>query len=190
MRTIRVGREKQKPFGVENAPNVQLPSETMSEEQKQKFLESISQMPKDKWVGALRSAGFESEANECERELAEEHLRELELESRKKRLDEIMSMDDDDKLSLLIAEGFDDEAKMLSEAMAAEIADAETPSPAENVETESFGAEMTDEGIGEENEPIAAVADGEDNVLSVVDDEKKYKKPTVKRVGRKKNAKK
>ena len=83
MGTIRIGRKEQVSFVPDKVQSEsrQLPSETMSEEQKSNLIESIKQMPKEKWVAALRGVGLEDEANECERQLAEEHLQEMSREN-------------------------------------------------------------------------------------------------------------
>lgn len=163
MGTIRIGRNKQNDFVPELVTASKQERPVLSDEEKANLLQSIKLMPKDKWVSALRSAGLDAEADECERSLAEEHLRELELEARKKRLDEIMAMDEDEQLALLIAEGYEEEAKALSEKLA--VANAES-SPTEKEEVESFNTEKTDDGNGEENQPIEGAVDGEPSELS------------------------
>ena len=122
MGTIRIGRVNQKTYeagSITTGESAQsAPKKQMNEEEKAKFLESVQQLPKDKWVSALRNAGLEDEANECEKALAEEHLHELNAKNRAKRLAEIQAMDEEEQLTLLIEEGFDEEAKELSERLA------------------------------------------------------------------------
>ena len=136
MSTIRVGRNGQNTFvsGETTVSNVPLASEGMSDEQKVRFIESVRQMPKEKWVSALRSAGLNEEADDCERSLAAEHLLELQLTEREKRLKEILAMDEEERLPLLIAEGFEEVAASLSEKLSAGM------------------EEHEDEGNGEENQ--------------------------------------
>ena len=83
-------------------------------------------LPKDKIIPAMRSAGLDDEANELEQQFAQEHL----MEMRSQRLAEIYAMPEDEQLGVLIAEGYTEEAKELSERLAAE-KDEETPAEAE-----------------------------------------------------------
>ena len=122
MGTIRIGRVNQKTYEAGSITTGEAaqsaPKKQMNEEEKAKFLESVQQLPKDKWVSALRNAGLEEEANECEKALAEEHLRELNAKNRAKRLAEIHAMEDEEeRLAVLIDEGFADEAKELAEQL-------------------------------------------------------------------------
>ena len=187
MGTIRIGRNKQKDYVPELATAAAQSHPVFSDEEKANLLQSIKMMPKDKWVSALRSAGLEEEANDCERALAEEHLRDMKMEARKKRLAEIMAMDEVDQLSLLIAEGFEEEAKALSEKMA----DAKSePSSTEKEEAESFSTKITDDGNGEENYPIEAKVDSEPAELSAESDKDEVAaKSPSRRGGRKPRAK-
>lgn len=114
MGTIRIGQGEKKVFFYPGAvpviPGAQKKREYTPEE-KEKLLESIKMMPKSKWVSALRSAGLTDEAAECERGIAEE--------LRSNRRNEILTIADDKKrLKALIAEGFDDDAKVLAESLA------------------------------------------------------------------------
>lgn len=127
MGAIRIG--KKNPTRVDSAnitkmanTNHSAPSaseKSLSEEDKAKLIENIKALPKDKWVSALRSAGLEKEADECEKSLAEEHIHEMKVDARKQRLAEIKALDEDEQLPLLLEEGFDDEAKALSEKLSA-----------------------------------------------------------------------
>lgn len=158
MGTIRVGKSSPvayKSSGWTTVTNEDSPN-TLSEEEKASFLASVKQMPKDKWVSTLRNAGFDDEANECERLLAEEHLQELRRSSRANRLAEIKAMDEEVQLPLLIEEGFDDEAKLLSEKLSAK-------------------QEHDDGGDGEYHEPQEERTGGEPNELSA-ESEKKQKR--------------
>ena len=122
MRTIRIGRRGESSFnpGEPGASKMPPASETMTEEQRASYIESVMRMPKEKRVSALRSVGLGAEADELERSLAEEHLRELELDARRKRLAELDELGEEERISILIAEGFEEEAKLLSEKMANE----------------------------------------------------------------------
>lgn len=127
MGAIRIGRMN--PTRVDSAnitkmanANHSAPSaseKSLSEEDKAKLIENIKALPKDKWVSALRSAGLEKEADECEKSLAEEHIHEMKVAARNQRLAEIKALDEDEQLPLLLEEGFDDEAKALSEKLSA-----------------------------------------------------------------------
>lgn len=64
---------------------------------------------------------------------------------RENRLNEILAMDESEQLPLLLAECYEDEAKELSERLAAE---------------QEHGKEKTDDGTGEENTGTEAPADG------------------------------
>ena len=71
MRTIRVGRDGSRnvAVGVPDAPAVQPPSETMSDEQRKNLVESINTMPLEKRVSAFRSVGLDEEADAFEKSL-------------------------------------------------------------------------------------------------------------------------
>lgn len=143
MGVIRVGRRNQKTIdlmggiSLKAAPKKRI----MDEKEKAAFIESLKQMPKDKWVSTLRAAGLDEEANECERALAEEHLHEINLKNRAKRLYEIMQMPEEEQLPLLQAEGYDEEAKALSEKLAA----SKESSDETEVQSEPDGDEEKDE---------------------------------------------
>ena len=144
MGTIRVGKSNPKeysPMGFGMGQKKSAPK-VLTEEQKEKLLDSIGKMPVENRVAALRSAGLVDEANEYERHLADEQARML----RANRLAEIMAMPLEERLSLLLAEGYDEEAKALSESL-------------------SFGKEeRTDDGHGEEGEGVDGTVDSPDPV--------------------------
>lgn len=121
MSTIKIGKSNPKKYSTtgfvveerRKAPKV------LTEEQKEKLLDSIGKMPVENRVAALRSAGLVDEANEYERHLADEQARML----RANRLAEIMAMSEEEQLPLLLAEGFEDEAKELSERLSKAVVD-------------------------------------------------------------------
>lgn len=147
MGTIRIGRIEKKPYNgglITTSPEVAAPKQ-MSEEEKTVFMESLKKLPKDKWVSALRNAGLEEEANECEKALAEEHLHELNAKNRAKRLAEIQAMDDEEaQLQLLLDEGFTDEAGALAEKLAAKAE--EQGAGSDELDGKTSSTEAGDEG--------------------------------------------
>jgi hypothetical protein len=147
MGTIRIGRIEKKPYNggsITTSPEVAAPKQ-MSEEEKAAFMESVKKLPKDKWVSALRNAGLEEEANECEKALAEEHLHELNAKNRAKRLAEIQAMDDEEaQLQLLLDEGFTDEAGTLAEKLAAKAE--EQGAGSDELDGKTSSTEAGDEG--------------------------------------------
>ena len=170
MGTIKVGLKNPKEFkpgGWTTASE----QPVIGESEKSALLESIRRMPREKWVSAMRSAGLNDEADECERLLAEEHLRELSLKARTERLAEIKAMPEEEQLALLVEEGFDEEAKELSERLA--------------VVSEEEGAGTGDENVGTESPVGGGLAE-----LSDGDEGKKNEAAPKKRGRRAKNAKK
>lgn len=143
MGKIRIGRSGQEVF--DTSGQATLKKETvapsaMSDDEKQKFINAVMQMPKDKQVAMLREKGLEKEADDLETFYAEQHLKEMEADARAKRLKEIKALPEDEQLPLFIAEGYEEEAKVLSEKMAAEKAKAE----AKTLQDE--GKKASDEG--------------------------------------------
>ena len=103
-------------------------AKTMSEEEKAQIVDGIMRLDEDKRVAALRAAGLVDEANEYERSLAEQHIQYLNQQRMAERLAEIMAMDDEgERLAVLLEEGFDDEAKALSEKLTREAAPKMSP---------------------------------------------------------------
>lgn len=179
MGTIRVGKNNPKEFmssGWTTVTETAAPL-VMSEESKAEVIESLKTLPESEWVVTLRNHGLVDEANDCERSLAEKHLHELGKEARERRLAEIMAMPSEEQLSLLIEEGFEEEAKVL----------------AKKLSDDALNTEKTDDGNGEENQPQEGVVGGEPMELSVADDEKKEEskvKETPKRGRKPRKAKK
>jgi hypothetical protein len=147
MGTIRIGRIEKKPYNggsITTSPEVAAPKQ-MSEEEKAAFIESLKKLPKDKWVSALRNAGLEQEANDCEKALAEEHLHEVNAKNRAKRLEEIQAMEDEEaQLQLLLDEGFTDEAGALAEKLAAKAE--EQGAGSDELDGKTSSTEAGDEG--------------------------------------------
>ena len=158
MGTIRVGQKSPKTVdmgGFTVAPNNGANTENknvMSAEEKAKLIEEISRLPKEQIVPELRKHGFNEIADiteaqmkqaEAEAEAAKEAAeKEAEKKKREDRLNEILALPVEEQLPLLLAEGYEDEAKELSERLAAE------------------QQEQTGEGTGEENTGTEVPADG------------------------------
>ena len=158
MGTIRVGQKSPKTVdmgGFTVAPKNGATTENtnvMSAEEKAKLIEEISRLPKEQIVPELRKHGFNEIADiteaqmkqaDAEAEAAKEAAeKEAEEKKRENRLNEILALPVDEQLPLLLAEGYEDEAKELSERLAAE------------------QQEQTGEGTGEENTGTEAPADG------------------------------
>lgn len=178
MGTIRVGKKGHKTYTSEGFSTVTASAKgavqkVLSAEEKERLLSSIMSMPVEKRVGAMRAAGLNEKADEYETFLAEEHLRKMNEANRAKRLAEIKAMPEEDQLSLLIEEGFEDEAKELSEKLAL---DGE--------------GEKTDDGNGEENQGDEENAGGEPAELSEGEKTEKKEKAVKTKAAPRKTAKK
>ena len=121
----------------------------MTAEEKKALVEKIMQMPKDQIVPELRKHGFTDIADITEAQMKEYDKNEQE-DAREKRLAEIMALPVDERLPLLLAEGYEDEAKKLSEELAAEQG-GESSGKAEDTTAEDGEGEKTetDDGDGE-----------------------------------------
>lgn len=178
MGTIKVGQKNPKTVdmgGFTIAPNdATATNKVISAEEKAKQVEKIMQLPKEQIVPELRKRGFNEIADVTEAQMKQEKEKaEKQAESRAKRLAEIKAMPEEDQLSLLIEEGFEDEAKELSEKLAL---DGE--------------GEQTDEGNGEENQANEANVGGESAELSEGEDTEKTEKATKTKAAQEKTAKK
>ena len=160
MGSIIVGQKKQKTVnmgGVTIVPNsgVNVANKGgMTAEEKKALVEKIMNMPKDQIVSELRKHGFTDIADITEAQMKEAEKDEQE-DAREKRLAEIMALPVDEQLPLLLAEGYEDEAKKLSEELAAEQG-GESSGKAEDTTAEDGEGEKTetDDGDGEgETEP-------------------------------------
>lgn len=148
MGTIKVGQKNPKTvemggFTVAPANNGATKESKLSAEEKARIVKNIMALPKDQIVPALRKNGFNDIADITEAEMKKADEEAAKEEACEKRLAEIMAMPVEEQLPLLLAEGYEDEAKELSERLAAE-----------------QEQEKTDEGTGEENTGTEAPADG------------------------------
>lgn len=160
MGSIIVGQKKQKTVdmgGVTIVPNsgVNVANKGgMTAEEKKALVEKIMQLPKDQIVPELRKHGFTDIADITEAEMKEAE-KDAQEDAREKRLAEIMALPVDERLPLLLAEGYEDEAKKLSEELAAE-QDGESSGNAEDTTAEDGEGDKTEtsDGDGEgETEP-------------------------------------
>ena len=160
MGTIIVGQKKQKTVdmgGVTIVPNSGANVANkggMTAEEKKALVEKIMEMPKDQIVPELRKHGFTDIADITEAQMKEAE-KDAQEDAREKRLAEIMALPVDERLPLLLAEGYEDEAKKLSEELAAEQG-GESSGKAEDTTAEDGEGEKTetDDGDGEgETEP-------------------------------------
>ena len=176
MGIIRVGKKNPQAYlsGGFGASRSDAEKKVFSEDERLKLIESIKRMPKEKWVSALRSVGLTEDADECERSLAEEHLNEM----RNTRLAEIMAMDEDDRLTTLVEEGFDEEAKELSQKLSVRAV-------ADNADTTNSEQMTEDAGNGEENVGIEASVAGDSSELGSDEKPEKPKKRTYTRRSKK-----
>lgn len=160
MGTIIVGQKKQKTVdmgGVTIVPNSGANAANkggMTAEEKKALVEKIMEMPKDQIVPELRKHGFDDIADITEAQMKEVE-KEAQANAREKRLAEIMALPVDERLPLLLAEGYEDEAKKLSEELAAEQG-GESSGKAEDTTAEDGEGDKTEtsDGDGEgETEP-------------------------------------
>ena len=143
MGKILVGQTNPKAVDVEGftvAPRVvtEKVSKVLSAEEKADLVERVMLLPREQIVPELRRHGLNEIADVTEVQMR----RESEAVARHRRRDEILAMPVDEQLPLLLAEGYEDEARELSERLAAE-------------QKGEVG-----EGSGEENAGTEAPADG------------------------------
>ena len=135
MGTIKVGQKSPQTVnmgGFTIAPNDGATVEKkggMTAEEKKVLVEKIMQMPKDQIVPELRKHGFSDIADITEAQMKQD-AKEYEKKSRAARLAEIQAMDELEQRPLLLEEGFEEEAKELSEKLAKEAEDDKTPTDA------------------------------------------------------------
>ena len=151
MGTIKVGQKNQKTVdmgGFTVAPNnngaTTEKKNGMTAEEKAKLIEEIMQLPHDQIVPELRKRGFNEIADITEAQMKQVQQKQSQVDARDKRLAEIMAMPVEEQLPLLLAEGYEDEAKELSERLAAE---------------QNVGQKKTDDGTGEAPESAEAPAE-------------------------------
>jgi hypothetical protein len=173
MGTIRVGQKSPKTVdmgGFTVVPNgATNENKGMTAEEKAKLIEEIGNLPKEQIVPTLRKHGFNEIADITEAQMkqadaeAAKKAADAEAEEKKReiRLNEILSLPVEEQLPLLLAEGYEDEAKALSEKLAAEQEQKKTDAGTgdENTGTEAPAdgttSELNDEGTGEANMPNA-----------------------------------
>jgi hypothetical protein len=135
MGNIRVGQKSPQTVnmgGFTIAPNDGATVEKkggMTAEEKKVLVEKIMQMPKDQIVPELRKHGFSDIADITEAQMKQD-AKEYEKKARAARLAEIQSMDEQEQLPLLLEEGFEEEAKALSDKLAKEAVDDKTATDA------------------------------------------------------------
>lgn len=179
MGTIKVGQKNQKTVdmgGFTVAPNTGATTENkgMTAEEKAKLIEKIGNLPKEQIVPELRKHGFNELADiteaqmkqaDAEAEVAKKAAEaEAEEKKRENRLNEILAMPVEEQLPLLLAEGYEDEAKELSERLAAKQQEQTGEGTGdENIGTEAPAdgttAELNDDGAGEAPESAESPAD-------------------------------
>ena len=141
MGTIRVGQKSPKTVamggftiapdnGATNTEN----KPSLSAEEKSRIVKNIMQLPQEQIVPELRKRGFNEIADitEVEMKAKDEQAKAV---ARENRLKEILALPVDEQLPLLLEEGYDEEAKELSEKLALD-----------------GDGEKTDGGNGEENQ--------------------------------------
>lgn len=157
MGTIRVGQKSPKTvdmggFTVAPVNNGATQNKSgMTAEEKAKKIEEIMLLPKEQIVPELRKQGFNEVADITEAQMKQADAEAAKENARENRLAEIKAMPEEEQLPLLLAEGFEDEAKELSEKLALE---------------QEQQQEQTGEGSGEENQGQEQVADGGESELN------------------------
>lgn len=166
MGKILVGQKSQKVYesgnlslgAVAEKTGSNTPKKIYTEEEKKKILDAIvTSLPKARIPAALRSSGLNEEADFYEKKFAEEE----EQMKREIRLKEILALPEEEQLPLLLAEGYNDEAKELSERLSAAKGD-----DADAQEQGDDNDEKTDDGTVEENEGEEVPTDGTTSELT------------------------
>ena len=157
MGTIRVGQKSPKTvemggFTVAPVNNGATQNKSgMTAEEKAKKIEEIMLLPKEQIVPELRKQGFNEVADITEAQMKQADAEAAKKKARYDRLSEIKAMPVEEQLPLLLADGYEDEAKELSELLAAE---------------QNVGQEKTDDGTGEDNQGTEVPADGTTSELN------------------------
>lgn len=149
----------------------------MTAEEKTALVEKIMQMPKDQIVPELRKHGFSDIADITEAQM-KHYAEEDEKKARAARLAEIQAMDEQEQLPLLLEEGFEEEAKALSEKLASLNVDIQGADKGNDGDTDGNGDESPDCGDGND-------ADGGQN--DEQPEQTSEKKTSAKRGATKKN---
>ena len=173
MGNIIVGQEKQKVYKThslsltksdENAGNPTL-QKIYTEEEKEKIINAIvGSLPKARIPAALRSAGLNEEADMYEKKFAEEE----EQKRREVRLKEILALPESEQLPILLAEGYEEESKELSERLAEENA-----KNADNGDAGTAEKEQQDNGLNDSSEDADEVKSEEEVKEGVVEQPQK-----------------
>lgn len=157
MGTIKVGQQNPKTvemggFTVAPVNNGATQNNSgMTAEEKAKKIEEIMLLPKEQIVPELRKQGFNEVADITEAQMKRYDAEAAKEKARYDRLAEIKAMPVEEQLPLLLAEGYEDEAKELSELLAAE---------------QNVGQEKTDDSAGEDNQGTEVPADGTEAELN------------------------
>ena len=157
MGTIKVGQQNPKTvemggFTVAPVNNGATQNKSgMTAEEKAKKIEEIMLLPKEQIVPELRKQGFNEVADITEAQMKQADAEAAKKKARYDRLAEIKAMPVEEQLPLLLAEGYEDEAKELSELLAAE---------------QNVGQEKTDDGTGDDNQGTEVPADGTEAELN------------------------
>lgn len=157
MGTIKVGQQNPKTvemggFTVAPVNNGATQNKSgMTAEEKAKKIEEIMLLPKEQIVPELRKQGFNEIADITEAQMKQADAEAAKEKARYDRLVEIKAMPVEEQLPLLLAEGYEDEAKELSELLAAE---------------QNVGQEKTDDGAGEDNQGTEVPTDGTEAELN------------------------
>lgn len=121
MGKIQVGQKRPKTVdmgGFTIAPNdAAVTDKGISAEEKAKQIEKIMQLPKEQIVPELRKRGFNEIADVTEAQMKEQDEKN-EQTARANRLAEIKALPEEEQLPLLLEDGFENEAKELSEHLA------------------------------------------------------------------------
>ena len=156
MGTIKVGQKNPKTvemggFTVAPSNNGATKESKLSAEEKARIVKNIMALPKDQIVPALRKNGFNEIADITEAQMKQADAEAAKEKARYDRLAEIKAMPVEEQLPLLLAEGYEDEAKELSELLATE---------------QNVGHEKTGDGTGEDNQGTEVPADGTEAELN------------------------
>lgn len=157
MGTIRVGQKSPKTvemggFTVAPVNNGATQNKSgMTAEEKAKKIEEIMLLPKEQIVPELRKQGFNEVADITEAQMKQADAEAAKEKARYDRLAEIKAMPVEEQLPLMLAEGYEDEAKELSELLAVE---------------QNVGQKKTDDGTGEDNQGTEVPADGTTSELN------------------------
>lgn len=155
----------------------------MTAEEKKALVEKIMQMPKDQIVPELRKHGFDDIADITEAQM-EQYAEEDKKKARAARLAEIQAMDEQEQLQLLLEEGFEEEAKALSEKLASLNADIQGADKGNDGDTD--GNDDTD-GNGDESSDCGDGNDADGGQNDEQPEQTSEKKTSAKRGATKKN---